>query len=299
MDLRYVYTFYRAATLKSIAAAAAELRIVPGAAAKRILELENDLNAELRERRPDKQFRLTAAGARFLRDAEQMLDLWGQVKKRVTDPEGLSRPLRLGAIESALHSWLIPWIESLRRQQPELALELTVETTSGLLDMMRGGTLDVVVASLPFQADGVRTRELPSMPMVFAAGIALSTKRKYTLEQLSRHELLTFQRNSQPHLALLERLRAAGLEGARVHAISSIAAMMRLAAGGFGVATLPEPTLDRPGPRTEVRALRCTTTLQPLPIHVSWLVMPGTKVLDGIVDHAAVFSEAVGRPEAR
>lgn len=58
MDLRYVYTFYRAATLKSITAAAAELRIVPGAAAKRIRELENDLRVALLDRRPDKQFRL-------------------------------------------------------------------------------------------------------------------------------------------------------------------------------------------------------------------------------------------------
>jgi DNA-binding transcriptional LysR family regulator len=290
MDLRYVYTFYRAATLKSITAAAAELRIVPGAAAKRIRELENDLDVTLLDRRPDKQFRLTAAGTRFLLDAAQLMALWGEARQRVAHPASLSRPLRLGAIESVLHSWLIPWLESLRREQPQLALELTVETTAALLRMMREGTLDVVAASLPVQEDGVSTRELPSMPMVFAGGAALSATRKHTLPELARRELLTFQRNSQPHLALLDQLRTAGLEGTRVHAISSIAAIMRLAAGGFGVATLPRGTVDRLGPKAEIHALRCSAALAPLPIYLSWLVMPGTKVLDAIVDHATAFS---------
>src|SRR4051812_12331119 len=143
MDLRFVYTFYRAATLKNIAAAAAEARIVPRAAARRIRELENDLDTPLLDRQPDKRFRLTPAGARFLIEAKQMLDGWGEVKRRVSRPAGLSRPLRTGAIESILHSWLIPWIEALRRDDPDLQLELTVESTAGLLEMMRAGTLDM------------------------------------------------------------------------------------------------------------------------------------------------------------
>ncbi|HVZ36546.1 MAG TPA: LysR family transcriptional regulator, partial [Polyangiaceae bacterium] len=130
MDLRFVYTFYRAAMLSSITAAAEELRIVPGAAARRIRELENDLNTELLDRRPDKRFRLTPAGTRFLLDAKRLLDLWNQVQTGIGKSSAFARPLRLGAMESVLHSWLIPWIEALRTQQPELQLELTVETTA-------------------------------------------------------------------------------------------------------------------------------------------------------------------------
>lgn len=290
MDLRYVYTFYRAATLSSVSAAAEELRIVPGAAARRIRELENDLNTALLDRRADKRFRLTPAGTRFLLDAKRLLDLWSQVQKSAGKEAVFARPLRVGAIESVLHSWLVSWIESLRRQQPELQLELTVETTPALLDLMRRGTLDLTFASLPLQADGVRTRELKSMPMVFAAGQAVSPKRKYTLQQLAKRELLTFQRNSQPHLVLLERLRAAGLDGARVHAISSISAMIRLTTGGFGIATLPRWTVDRLGPEAGLHALRCSTELDALPIHVSWLHDPASTALDGIVEHAITSS---------
>jgi DNA-binding transcriptional LysR family regulator len=290
MDLRFVYTFYRAAMLSSITAAAEELRIVPGAAARRIRELENDLNTELLDRRPDKRFRLTPAGTRFLLDAKRLLDLWNQVQTGIGKSSAFARPLRLGAMESVLHSWLIPWIEALRTQQPELQLELTVETTAALLDLMRRGTLDVAFASLPLHADGVRTRELQPMPMVFAGRPTPSSKRKYTLEQLAEREFLTFQRNSQPHLVLLERLRAAGLDGTRVHAISSISAMMRLAAGGFGVATLPKWTLDQFGSVAGVDVLRCDVELDPLPVHVSWVQDPGSTALDAIVEHAITAS---------
>ena len=51
----------------------------------------------------------------------------------------------------------------------------------------------------------------------------------------AERELLTFQRGSQPHVALLDLFRQAKLEPKRVHAVSSISAMTQLAEGGFGV----------------------------------------------------------------
>jgi hypothetical protein len=40
--------------------------------------------------------------------------------------------MRIGTIESVLHSWLIPWLEQLRIEQPQLGLNLTVEITPTL-----------------------------------------------------------------------------------------------------------------------------------------------------------------------
>jgi hypothetical protein len=57
--------------------------------------------------------------------------------------------LRVGAIESVLHSWLLDWVRALRAAQPGLALELTVETSPVLLDQLSRGTLDIALAALP------------------------------------------------------------------------------------------------------------------------------------------------------
>ena len=58
-------------------------------------------------------------------------------------------------------------------------------------------------------------------------------------------ELITFQRGSQPHLALLDWLNRAGVQPLRVHSLSSISAMAQLVEDGLGIATLPRAVVER------------------------------------------------------
>ena len=222
MNLRVVEAFYWVATLKSVSRAAEKLFLTQSAMSARVAALEDELGVLLLDRR-NKQFRLTIAGTRFMLYAQKMLDLQREVKTEMRggqEPRALS--LRLGVIESVLHSWLIPWIEKLRTEQPSLELELTVETTPVLMELVQRGTLDLMFAALPAAADGIRNKALPPMDMVFVGHAQHHRKRKYTLADIAQHELLTFQRGSQPHVSLLDQLRQAGVEPRRVHAISSI-----------------------------------------------------------------------------
>ena len=114
----------------------------------RIATLEDELGVQLLDRR-DKQFKLTTAGARFLLYAHKLLELQREVKAEMGSDAPMAVSMRIGAIESVLHSWLIPWLENLRRNQPGLELELTVETTPILTDQIQRGTLDLVFAALP------------------------------------------------------------------------------------------------------------------------------------------------------
>ncbi|MFX6409628.1 LysR substrate-binding domain-containing protein, partial [Acinetobacter baumannii] len=91
------------------------------------------------------------------------LELQRQLKSEMGSGGPLEVSIRLGAIESVLHSWLIPWVEQLRKDNPLLELELTVETTPVLLDQIRRGTLDAVFAALPAAADGIRSQAVTPM----------------------------------------------------------------------------------------------------------------------------------------
>jgi DNA-binding transcriptional LysR family regulator len=75
--------------------------------------------------------------------------------------------------------------------------------------------------------------------------------------------------------------------------------MTQLAASGFGVATLPSAVLERLGSGSGVYALRCTSELDALPIHASWLIDPGTTALDTIVESALSFAGFASRTTAR
>jgi DNA-binding transcriptional LysR family regulator len=106
---------------------------------------------------------------------------------------------------------------------------------------------------------------------------------------LAKGELLTFQRGSQPHVALLDALRLARVEEKRIHTISSISAMAQLVQGGFGVATLPLAAAERFVQVQGLKVLKCNTQLPPLPIHASYRSDPATGLVDGVLKSALAF----------
>jgi DNA-binding transcriptional LysR family regulator len=140
MNLRFVEAYYWVVSLKSISRAAEKLFITQSAMSSRIAALESELGVLLLDRR-DKQFRLTVAGIRFFGHAQRLLalqrDVLGEMGSAASVPRAVS--LRVGAIESVLHSWLIAWLQQMRASQPGLALELTVETTPVLVDQVQRG----------------------------------------------------------------------------------------------------------------------------------------------------------------
>lgn len=284
MNLRFVEAFHWAVTLKSVTRAAEKLYLTQSALSSRIAALEAELGVLLLDRR-DKQFRLTAAGTRFFRQAERLLNLQREIKAEFGAGTVSATSLRIGVIESVLHSWLVAWLPQLRQAHPALELALSVETTPVLLDHLQRGAADLVICALPSGGDGVRTRALEPMPMVFAGHASRHARRRFTLVQLAaENELLTFQRGSQPHVALLELCRLQGLLSPRVHTISSISAMAQLVEQGFGVATLPLAAVQRLGAPQGLVACRCEAVLAPLPIHLSWRDDPAASAAGSVVD---------------
>jgi DNA-binding transcriptional LysR family regulator len=151
-----------------------------------------------------------------------------------------------------------------------------------------------VFAVLPASADGVRNQALPSMDMVFVGNPVLHKKRNYRLDELAAMELLTFQRGSQPHVTLLDLFRAHRLEPKKVHAISSISAMVQLVQGGFGVALLPRAAVERVSGFARLKPLVCDAKLQALPINASYRTDPTSKSVETVVRSAMDFARGRG-----
>ena len=289
MNLRFVEAFYWVASLKSISRAAEKLFLTQSAMSSRISTLEDELGVLLLDRR-DKQFKLTTAGARFLVYADKFLALQREVKSEMGSNQPLAVSMRIGAIESVLHSWLIPWLEKLRADHPGLELELTVETTPILIDLVQRGTLDVVFAALPGAGAGVRHHGFAPMEMVFVGNPTLHKKRNYSLPELAEMELLTFQKGSQPHVTLVDLFKQHKLEPKKVHAISSISAMVQLVQGGFGVALLPRAAVARLGAYAKVKPLAVQASVQSLPIHASYRIDPTGDSVELVMQSALAFT---------
>ncbi len=302
--MRFVEAFYWVASLKSVTRAAEKLFLTQSAVSARIAALEEELGALLLDRR-DKQFRLTVAGLRFVTYAQRLLELQREVKAEMGSGAPQAMTLRLGAIESVLHSWLIPMVEKLQNDHQGLELEMTVETTPVLLDQIRRGALDLIFAALPASMEGLRSRTLPPMEMVFVGNARQQRRRLYRLSDLTDVDILTFQRGSQPHVALVDLFRQAGLQPKRLHTISSISAMTQLVEGGFGVATLPLAAAQRLVEHRELKILKCDTALQPLPVFATFRADPTSHAVETVVEevfryidrrHASPAKATKGKP---
>lgn len=285
MNLRFVEAFHWAVSLKSVTRAAEKLHVTQSALSARIAALEEELGVVLVDRR-DKQFRLTVAGQRFHVLAQRLLEVQRQVKEEMGSSVGRPMALRIGAIESVVHTWLTRWLQEMRASQPEFELELTVETSPVLADQVRRGAQDLVFAALPAMDASVRTRALPPMPMVFVGHAQHHTRTRYSLLDLSCIELLTFQRGSQPHQSVLELFQQHGVPLPRMHAISSISAMVQLVEGGFGIATLPQAAAAQLARRVPLRQLTTEFQLAPLPIHASYREDPTSTLTESVLASA-------------
>ena len=294
MNQRFVEAFYWVATLKSMTRAAEKLFMTQSAISSRVSALEEELGILLIDRRDRQQFALTNAGMRFLNYAERLMTLHRQLRDELGTEEGGAHLLRVGAIESVLHTWLIPMLQHLRAAHPNLQLELTVEITPVLVEAVKRGNLDLVFAAQSISASGIRTRLLPAMEMVFVGAKAMKRRERYTLAEIVSHDMMTFQRGSQPHLALLEQLRGEGLEPPRLHTVSSIPAMVQLIESGFGIATLPIIAAHNLVRQHEIAILPCETALSPLPVQASYRFDPGSSALMSVVQDALRFIDAFG-----
>ncbi|MFC3686465.1 MULTISPECIES: LysR family transcriptional regulator [Hydrogenophaga] len=285
MNLRFVEAFHWAVSLGSVTRAAQKLHITQSALSARISALEEELGTVLVDRR-DKQFRLTIAGQRFHTLAQQLLSMQRQIKEAMGHNSGDMVTVRIGAIESVVHSWLPRWLVQMRADQPDFAFELTVETSPVLVDQVRRGALDLVFAAIPANDAGLRSVALPAMQMSFVGHQDMHLARRYRLNDLACLELLTFQRGSQPHQALLELFQGDETPTPRIHTISSISAMVQLVEAGFGVATLPSEVVSALAHRSPLRALPGAPALAPLPIHASYREDPTSTLTESLLASA-------------
>ncbi len=121
--LNALRAFEAAARLGGFAAAAAELRVTPGAVAAHVKALEEDLGAPLFERH-SRGVRLTALGQRALPDFTAGFDALAGAVLRLRREAAPSR-VHVAALPALAQLWLSPRLPRLRAAHPGLDLSVT------------------------------------------------------------------------------------------------------------------------------------------------------------------------------
>ncbi|MBZ5760472.1 MULTISPECIES: hydrogen peroxide-inducible genes activator [Rhizobium] len=160
LTLRQMRYFEALATTRHFGRAADLVHISQPALSAQIMEMENYLGAKLVERTRGSTI-LTRKGEEVLTHVHTILHEVDRLERSVRREGGvLDGLIRIGIIPTVA-PYLVPqFVPYLRRAYPNVEIELKEAVTSRLLADLAEGRLDAVIAALPLEGEGIRTRSL-------------------------------------------------------------------------------------------------------------------------------------------
>ena len=245
MNTRFIETFVTLARIGSFRATAQALHATPAAISLRIKTLENELGVALIDRSAP-EFTLTAHGEHLLSHARAVLQATRALQLAAHDEVHPATQLRLGVIETVVHSWLPDYIRLLNAEFRKISVDLSVDVTSALMPRLKAGELDLVI-----QLEGGDDRSIVSNPLAsypvrwFTRSDLIPPTTRQHVRTVLCNPVLTFGRGTAPHVALgaivaqLAKREGVRLADTNVTCMPSIAVIVKLLRDGYGVAAVP------------------------------------------------------------
>lgn len=212
-----------------------------------VKKLEEELEVTLFER-GTAEVVPTPMGERIVARAERVLEETEEIRslaRAAQDP--LAEPLRLGAIYT-VGPYLLPYlIPRLRERAPSMPLVVEEDYTANLAARLRRGELDLILISLPFEGQHIRTRVLYEEPFVVVtpASHPLGQKEAVDRKDLGEETVLLLNDGHcfrDQVLASCPECRPSASASEGVQGIvesSSLETIRYMVASGLGVTVMP------------------------------------------------------------
>lgn len=250
----------------SITAAAEALHLTRPAVSQHVRKLEREIDCRLVE--PDgRGIRLTAAGHVLAAAARTASTAVRDAERGLADfHEQLIGPLRVGAVPSALRSFVHDALRALTGQHPRVSPSVRDGEVIELIPALRAGRLDAVVleswTSLPARMPpGVALTELLAEDVQLAVpdGHPLAQRPAVHLGELRGQRWASSPPGTEAHEALVQTLRAHSIDAEVPYCATDYATQLSAVAAGLAVALIPRiaRTPCPPG----VRHVPCTPAL--------------------------------------
>ncbi|CRM30534.1 LysR family transcriptional regulator [Pseudomonas sp. 2822-15] len=296
MNLKFLETFVWVAKLKSFRLTAEKLFTTQASISSRIAVLESELGVKLLLR-DSRGVSLTPEGVKVLDYAEQMMVTMQGLKQSLETTSSKVGRIRIGAMDTVIHTWLSQLVAQLMEHFPRVEIELVADTALNLSDQLQKGFLDLILQTDLLRLETVRSLELASHPMAWIVASQSLYNRDYaSLAELAQERIITYSKNSHPHQDVLSLMQANGVASPRMNCVNSVSAITRLLRDGFGIGALPPVLVMEELARAELVMLPMAQRLPNLQVVVSWRV--GVELVEEIVGLCqkvvARYAEEVG-----
>ena len=272
MNLKFLETFVWVARLKSFRLTADKLFTTQASISSRIAVLEGELGVKL-FLRDSRGVKLTPEGLKVLDYAERMLDTMQALKQSLETRSSKAGRIRIGVMDTVIHTWLSPLVAQITDHYPLLEIELVADTSLNLCDQLQKGFLDLALQTDLLRQENVRSLELASHPIGWIVASQSIYNRDYAdLAELARERVITYSKNSHPHQEVLSLMQANGVPSPRLNCVNSVSAITRLLRDGFGIGALPPVLVSEELARGELTLLAIDQRPPNLQVVVSWRV---------------------------
>jgi DNA-binding transcriptional LysR family regulator len=298
MNLTFLETFIWAARLKSFTLTAERMNATQAAVSARIAALERELGVKLFVREP-REVRLTPDGVFALERAEGLVRAAQDLIKDIGAQEKLRGTVRIGAIDTISHSWLVDLIRRSKDLYPHINIELTADTSLRLSDMLMGNEIDIALIMGPVLHPDVINVDLCTYACTWTASPDLGLHdRQLDVDDLAAFPIISFPKASQPHEALRRYFHRHLDAGTVLYATNSLATIVRMTIDGIGVAAIPPPVIRRELARGELVQLNVRQPFPPMSFQAVYVDSPNFLLPSAVASLAReVAQEFCGRSD--
>jgi DNA-binding transcriptional LysR family regulator len=168
MDISLLKTFLEVARTRHFGKAAETLFVTQSAVSARIKLLESNLGVDLFNRRRN-DIQLTPAGMRLIRHAETIVRGWERARHEIAlEGEG-AETLAVGCSLDLWGILLADWAAQLRRQSPQLVLQIEVQPSEILVNRLVSGLLDLALLFEPPQLADLAIKQVAEIPLILVS----------------------------------------------------------------------------------------------------------------------------------
>ncbi len=259
MDLRQLEMFVAVADNSSFTGAGRQLHVAQSAISRKIGLLEYELGERL-FRRVNKKIFITPAGEAFLRYARRILQDLRNAAMEISEFSRLEwGELRIGGGLIACIYILPPILERFKAVHPRIELQIVTGSTDALLSKLRDNTIDVGVLTLPIAAPDLQIVPLLQEEMVVVVSrknAALSNKQWIPAEEIAKHPLITFPRETNTRAVLDTFFKEAGITPHILMEAENVAMIKPLIKINMGIGIIPFAAVEDEVKRKELHCVR-------------------------------------------
>lgn len=224
---------------QSVSKAADALHVTQPAVSLQLRTLE-DIAGTALTRKVGRGVQLTAAGEVMAEFSERILRLWEQAGDELAALNGItSGTLRIGAVTTAEHL-LPPLLVPFTLARPDVRLKLQVGNRIEIVNMLARQEIDLAIMGTPPRDMRTNAARFARHPMGFVAapGHPLMKKRKVTLDDVLKANLLVRERGSGTRTAVEKLFKDGGYPLNFGSEVSSNEAIKRMVSAGLGLGFL-------------------------------------------------------------